>query len=345
MLAGRGRGASIFSSIIFKISAIISTIVFCLINSLSPAYAVWKGSTNFEDKRTVPILFHSEQVPCASGFLYTPRIVLTVAHSVFVENDIEREHVTKRSSIWVGYPNDTLNPGVRRVLVEKYFIPEGYKSRSAWTGGNRLTRINDFAVLILKSPLPIDNKPVEFLTPQLHEEYIQANETINLTGYGAQAKDQVGKLCENRRPSSYQSFITSKSVSAGSYSWTATLNTKVSPGMPNLCDGDSGAGYTKLLPDKYIYLGAAGAGSMNQHNCESWPQALTYESINGAYPVYLFSDLIAEAEKYVADNPYVEPKSKNTGFDTKITITCVKGRSTKKISGITPKCPGGYKKK
>lgn len=328
-----------------KIISITSIIVFITASSVSPVNAVWKGSTNFEDKRTVPILFHSEQVPCASGFLYAPRIVLTVAHSVFAENDIEREQVTKRSSIWVGYPNDTLNPGVRRVLVEKYFIPEGYKSRSAWTGGNRLTRINDFAVLVLKSPLPIDNKPVEFLTPQLHEQYIQANESINLTGYGAQAKDQVGKLCENRRPSSYQSSITGKSVSAGSYSWTATLNTKVAPGMPNLCDGDSGAGYTKLLPDKYIYLGAAGAGSMNQHNCESWPQALTYESINGADPVYLFLDLIAEAEKYVADNPYIEPKTNSAGFNNKITITCVKGKTIKKVSAVNPKCPKGFNKK
>ncbi|MTB26010.1 MAG: hypothetical protein F2922_08935 [Actinobacteria bacterium] len=28
-----------------------------------------------------------------------------------------------------------------------------------------------------------------------------------------------------------------------------------------------------------------------------------------------------------------------------ITISCVKGKTVKKISGITPKCPVGYKKK
>ena len=30
---------------------------------------------------------------------------------------------------------------------------------------------------------------------------------------------------------------------------------------------------------------------------------------------------------------------------TKKTITCIKGKTSKKISGLTPKCPAGYKKK
>jgi hypothetical protein len=33
----------------------------------------------------------------------------------------------------------------------------------------------------------------------------------------------------------------------------------------------------------------------------------------------------------------VEPK--------KTTITCMKGKSSKKVSGIKPRCPAGYKKK
>jgi len=328
-----------------RLIAFLSVISLFLSLPITPANAVWKGTTNFEDKRTVPILFHSGSVYCASGFLYSPRIVFSVAHNFFKENDLEKEHVTKRDAIWVGYPNDTLTPGVRRVSVEKFFIPEGYKSRTAWTGGNRITRINDFAVLVLKSPLPTDNKPVELLTPELHDQYIQSNEQINLTGYGTQLREQAGQECENRRPSSYQSTMTSKTISAGSQSWTATLNTSVAPGMPNLCDGDSGAGYTKLLSDKYIYLGAAGAGGKNQHNCETYQPALNSEAINGADPVYLFTDLIAQAEKYVVDNPYVEPKTASTGFNNKTTVICVKGKTTKKVTGLTPKCPKGFKKK
>ena len=328
-----------------RLIAFLSVISLFLSLPITPANAVWKGTTNFEDKRTVPILFDSSRVYCASGFLYSPRIVFSVAHNFFKENDLEKEHVTKRDAIWVGYPNDTLTPGVRRVSVEKFFIPEGYKSRTAWTGGNRITRINDFAVLVLKSPLPTDNKPVELLTPELHDQYIQSNEQINLTGYGTQLREQAGQECVNRRPSSFQSTITGKTISAGSQSWTATLNTKVAPGMPNMCDGDSGAGHTKLLSDKYIYLGAAGAGGKNQHNCETYQPALNSEAINGADPVYLFTDLIAQAEKYVVDNPYVEPKSTASSSNKKVTISCIKGKIAKKVVGVNPKCPAGFKKK
>jgi hypothetical protein len=55
--------------------------------------------------------------------------------------------------------------------------------------------------------------------------------------------------------------------------------------------------------------------------------------------------MVKLAEKYVADNPYVAPKTTNTGFNKKITVTCVKGKTTKKVRGVTPKCPKGFKKR
>jgi hypothetical protein len=54
---------------------------------------------------------------------------------------------------------------------------------------------------------------------------------------------------------------------------------------------------------------------------------------------------VAEAEKFVADNPYVEPKTASTGFNNKTTAICVKGKTTKKVTAVKPKCPAGYKKK
>jgi PBP1b-binding outer membrane lipoprotein LpoB len=52
---------------------------------------------------------------------------------------------------------------------------------------------------------------------------------------------------------------------------------------------------------------------------------------------------VSEPE-YDADNPYVEPKTTNVGFNNQITITCTKGKTTKKITGLTPRCPKGFKK-
>ena len=41
----------------------------------------------------------------------------------------------------------------------------------------------------------------------------------------------------------------------------------------------------------------------------------------------------------------LEPTSKSTISPKKITITCLKGKVIKKVTGINPKCPSGYKKK
>jgi hypothetical protein len=47
----------------------------------------------------------------------------------------------------------------------------------------------------------------------------------------------------------------------------------------------------------------------------------------------------ASAESSVAATPTPVAKSK------KLTITCVKGKTVKKVTGLTPKCPSGFKKK
>ena len=70
-------------------------------------------------------------------------------------------------------------------------------------------------------------------------------------------------------------------------------------------------------------------------------------TINGADPVYLYLDLIVQAEQYVKENPYSDPKIRSmlpekTGKKT--TIVCQKGSKTKKIKGIKPRCPKHYRK-
>ena len=64
-----------------------------------------------------------------------------------------------------------------------------------------------------------------------------------------------------------------------------------------------------------------------------------------------FSDIvpvkITAAPKTLAQRPALKPKlAKTTKPATKpTTITCIKGKSTKKVSAIVPRCPNGYKKK
>jgi hypothetical protein len=329
-------------STIFGMKKVLTTgmtLLLLISLQLPSAHAVWNGNSAPEIKRAIPIFFDPLGPYCASAFLYAPRIVFTAAHSIFKGNDLKEEPIDQRVAMWFGNPGKVPEKNGTRVFSEKVFISPNYKSRDFFRGGKNITRQNDFAVIVLQKPIEINDKPVELLTPEMHDKFIASGEKISMMGYGAQDKSQMSDSvnCTGREPKIYDSEITQKSIDAPPFTWTSTLNFKVAPNMPNQCDGDSGSGYIKILPDRYIYLGAAGAGGINNSNCRSWDDALNRETINAADPVYQFLDLIKEAERYVADNPYKAPAKK-------ITITCTKNKASKKFSGANPTCPTGYKK-
>jgi hypothetical protein len=56
---------------------------------------------------------------------------------------------------------------------------------------------------------------------------------------------------------------------------------------------------------------------------------------------------ITAAPKTLVQTPSLNPKPAVTAKPAakKITITCIKGKLTKKVSAVAPKCPTGYKKK
>lgn len=310
--------------------------LFLVFISSSETSAVWNGSDEPSNQRAVPVLMGALGDYCnGSGFLYTSRIVFTVAHGIYKGDDRKSEPLTKFEKLWVGLPGQKVTMTSKRIESVKILVPENYKGRTYWLGGKRMNRENDFAIIILKEPLPTDNKPVELLTPELHDQYIASHEEISLKGYGANDVNSLNKTCDLITPRSMVSKIASKSESVPGLEWTARLNFKVGVQQPNICDGDSGAGYVKILPDKYIYLGAQ-SSSIDNHNCMSYEPSAQKETLNGTDPVYLYLDLVRQAEDYVAANPYVAPVVKKS-------IRCVKGKKTKTVRNENPKCPIGYK--
>jgi hypothetical protein len=72
--------------------------------------------------------------------------------------------------------------------------------------------------------------------------------------------------------------------------------------------------------------------------------------------IYKQRDLIRQAEAFVAEQiaaeevaakakAEAEAKAKADSAKKKVSITCVKGNLTKKVTAVSPKCPKGYKKK
>jgi hypothetical protein len=53
----------------------------------------------------------------------------------------------------------------------------------------------------------------------------------------------------------------------------------------------------------------------------------------------------AAAAKAAAELKAKQETEANTAANKKTTITCVKGKLTKKITAVKPKCPTGYKLK
>ncbi|CAB4597013.1 unannotated protein [freshwater metagenome] len=66
------------------------------------------------------------------------------------------------------------------------------------------------------------------------------------------------------------------------------------------------------------------------------------------YTAQAFPDVINVANAFLADQ-IIREKSAVVATKSvplkKTTITCVKGKLTKKVTGIKPTCPKGYKKK
>ena len=57
----------------------------------------------------------------------------------------------------------------------------------------------------------------------------------------------------------------------------------------------------------------------------------------------IMADAKIEAEKVIADAKVVADRAAVS--TKKVTITCIKGKLTKKVTAVKPKCPVGYKKK
>lgn len=171
----------------------VSTVLVLGLIPISPSTAVWKGTSALGDKRAVAVFSFPQGICSGSGFLYSPRIVFTVGHGLFKGSDFEvaNSNSNRWKKLWVSLPGQKISINSKRIESEKILLPSNYEGRDAFLGGNKLTRTNDFAIIILREPLPIDDKKVEFLTPELHEQYILNEEPITAVGYGAQKAGDI----------------------------------------------------------------------------------------------------------------------------------------------------------
>lgn len=301
---------------------------------------------DYSNSRILPLFLHTGGVTAeGSGYLYSPRIVFTVAHG----------------GIWpdmhVGKPNTSVDEGTRVRVIKRFFAPEH--------DDNVKPIIWDFSVLILESDLaPV--APAELLTPEIHAQLLAENGSVKLHGYG-EFQDQCA--AGQRPPCGGNNFVTSKIPRMANFKLYTRQQISAFTGMQNIdpifdsqlllfgdggkvsgCAGDSGGSLTTTYKGRTIYMGPALDGD-GTYSCGHSPWDRPAGGINFSSPVYRHLALIKEAEAFVAEQIKIEKEAADKAAATKAaafkktTITCIKGKLTKKVTAVKPKCPSGYKLK
>jgi len=329
-----------------KISKVV-LVSMLLIQSISPANASLGAQVNLDNPRVVPIFGQdgaSEVRLMAgwSGFLYSPRIVFSAAHSHYRFDNNGNRILNEPAFITVGKPNSSAKSAEGRVKVIKTFV------------ANFTQFGNDFIVLVLDRDLATVS-PAKLMTAEIEAELVNARAEVVFHGYG-EYRDRCApgekNPCKkdwnnlNQRTSELPRIarLNLAPLSDSYFSWlTPNIRAELQETVisnPQGCPGDSGGPITTAYKGELLYLGM-GLDAANVYACgagDAESKENDPDSFGWFSPIYKHLDLLKEAEAYVAQQP-------STPVKTKESITCAKGKLIKKVTAVSPKCPAGYKKK
>ena len=286
-----------------------------------------------------------------SGFLYSPRIVFSAAHSHYSFDNSGNRILQEHPYITVGKPNSSTKSAEGRAKVIKTFVGDYKKSPTGW-------KLNDFIVLVLDRDLAAVS-PAKLMTAEIEAELVKARAEVLWHGYG-----EYRDRCEpgqknpcpedrnnpNKSPSELPRINKSNLAPKSDFPWlqgqglTELANETLLTNLSG-CPGDSGGGLITTYKGEVFYVGQGISTGMNFYACgatnapanEKHPREMGFIS-----PVFKHLELIKQAEDFVAQQFTVKQSATNK---PNTSITCVKGKQTKKVFGSNAKCPKGYKKK
>ena len=322
---------------------VMSALVF---SSTPLSQAALNAPVNLDNPRVVPIF--GQDAPSEvrlmagwSGFLYSPRIVLSAAHSHYRFDNNGNRVLNEPAFITVGKPNSSAKSTEGRAKVIKTFVAD-------------FTQMgNDFIVLVLDRDL-ITVSPAKLMTAEIEAELVNARAEVVFHGYG-EYRDRCApgekNPCKkdwnnlNQRTSELPRIVRMNlaPLSDAYFSWlTGNQRTELRETIisnPQGCPGDSGGPITTAYNGDLLYLGQGLAGA-NVYACGAG-DAKSKENDSNSFgwfsPIYKHLNLLKEAEAFVAQQVTAKKPAAST--------TCVKGKLIKKVSGPNANCPKGYRKK
>jgi hypothetical protein len=346
-----------------RIAALVGAAFVFTITMAPTANAGLNAEIDLTNPRVVPVYnSRSESPPTVgdqagySAFLYSSRIVFSAAHSEYsFDNDGNKINFNPYIS-FVGKPNTAAGDYSGVVRVEKKFISKTFRFDGATLG--------DFVVYVLEKDL-IPAPPVKLMTPELEKEIRESKTPIKMHGYG----EHLDRCVEGeKRPCSFKYKRTSlprtlttvlrtleEAENIVGYKRPQLSDSLImNNGMTGFgCGGDSGGPVTTTYKGDFIYISTTPNG-MNGFACGASPGDDGKGGINYASAVYKHLDIIKEAEEYVAAAiaretaakvaqavPSPTPKPSQVAQPkAKKTVTCAKGKTSKKISTANLKCKG-----
>jgi hypothetical protein len=313
--------------------------------------AVENGKPIPGDKRVLPVYTDFNKNPdypfyvqTCSAYLLTDRIVVTAQHCTI---DGQSKQPKDPADFIVGQPGEQTSSekSPSKFRAVKIFREPDFRWYDIKTD---LSYQNDIAVVVFAKPVAKVN-PAVTLSKEEMLKLRDVKQDVFLGGYGLQSIEDRTKA--EGSPSSRKVFpaqAPGKLISEDEHFSAIAANLSrvgrsyydarlwgvqfdsLQAGTP--CDRDSGSGFYTQIGDKTVYLGPSN-GLISIPNCQTQGMPMVTQPIAGFYPTYVFQNLIDDALEYVKNNP------------VKSTVVCVKGKSTKKVTGVNPKCPKGFKKK
>jgi hypothetical protein len=295
------------------------------------------------------------RTPFCSMAMITDQIVVTAAHCVAKNKTDDGSLWHLLEKLYVTQPGvDVRSDDVRtRVKVGKVFFPVRYEAFFDSSIGDLRGAQNDIAFLFLEKAL-VSGYSIPVATRQEFESIQTSGFAVEHFGYGLQNQNGA-----DGKPYSITSL-----TRARKYGFENDPTQLISGdyGFPSVCSGDSGGPVYGTFSGVYKLIAVVNGGGGCFPNLGP---------TSGAYSRAIFSYLDSalndwkkfeiqlkakqEAEAKAKAKAEVELKAKQeaeaavaaakAAANKKTTITCVKGKLTKKVTALKPNCPTGYKLK
>jgi V8-like Glu-specific endopeptidase len=350
-------------------SLVATLVALFALSSTQFSQAIYGGDLALGDARVAGMISKEQNTrgtSCTLSLL-TPQIAIGAAHCIdppgTPHNGTPFESTFEPfQPTWISVPGvdvkvDDINS---RVKIIKGYITKGYNNVFPCTPA-ACTQVDDMVFWVLEKPL-VANYIMNIATEKEVNALKNSGGAITHIGYGFQ------KYKDEPQPADGKPYKIEGIATKFEQKQFNGVNKKIvitqTPMEKSLCPGDSGSPlYSKFDGEEKMFaIQFAGYDGGGYCSTKPWPAGkfpkvqntliypyidfLRQEPLAATIIANYDAKLAAELKAEVTAKPVATPTpTAKTVVPKRITITCVKGKTSKKVTDVNPKCPGGYKKK